>query len=340
MIGKWNKNIWFKCPSCDKRLVVEAKAAGFRSDCPDCGKNIPIPEKSTIITPATRTFLVAVLQGVVLVSCVAGGWWWASSTHPDPIVTTTVKKVERQPVAVTAETESKTEMSDNEATPADAIDEELLAENAALQGRYNKLLQWMMDNYRGKYPLPENLVSRLEIPPVGANNILNPELAEMLHMSDTEQSLVQDIFDYVSDSLSAAEMERALISNQSDDSITITVPTYPEVGNELKEDLYLTLETTLGEHRFDRMVDVSGSEMVEQFHYFGEASRTLSFQVIYPQYEGEFEPYVLIRDGWVMPDGDSVRLTKITETAINELPDSYREYETMLPDGVSQYATP
>lgn len=334
---KWKKNIWFKCPSCEKRLVVATEAAGFRADCPDCGKNIPIPHKSTIMSPPIRTFLVAALQGVVLVSCVAGGWWWAAARYAQPVEAAVVHvekdhKPEAVPVAV--------EVTHDEAAPADEINNELLSENVALQGKYNKLLQWMMENYRGKYPLPENLVSRLRIRPVGENNELNPELIEMLKMSDREQGLVQDIFDYVQESLSIAEMERAVISSQSEDGITITVPTFTEVGGELKEDLFMTLESTLGGPRFDRMVDVSGEDMREQFRYFGEASRTLTFQVIYPQFEGEHDPYVLIRDGWVIPEGDSVRLTKVTETAINELPSVYREYESMLPPGVSQYAAP
>ena len=93
---------------------------------------------------------------------------------------------------------------------------------------------------------------------------------------------------------------------------------------------------------FDRLVDVSGQELRERFHYYGEASRTLTFEIVQPQKPGDHPPYVLIRDGWVVPEGESVRLTKITETAVSQtLPSAYREYADWLPETLLKHtATP
>jgi len=329
------KNIWFNCPACEKKLVVDITAGGFRADCPECGKNIPIPVRSTAYPGWVKSLLVNSTQAVVIALCAGLALWWALDDGREE------KNVEvvAQPVAVikSAPVEVKEETTEG---PTEDINQQLLDEHVELQGRYNKMIQWMMDNYRGKYPLPERLVSNLRISPMTDQNEINPDLVEMLNMTDQEKVLVQDIFNYVKANLSQAELERMTISDQQPDRITFSVPTFPEIGGLLREDLYQTLESTLGGPRFDRMVDVTEQDMREKFNYFGEASRTLTFQVIYPDVEGAHTPYVLIKDGWIIPEGDSVRLTKVTETAVSTMPASYQTYQQYLPSDISKFATP
>jgi len=329
------KNIWFNCPACEKKLVVDVTAGGFRADCPECGKNIPIPVRSTVYPGWVKSLLVNSAQALVVALCAGLALWWAlHEDRGDEKIAAVI-----QPAAPLLK-DDVTVVEEEIAGPAEDINQQLLTEHVELQGRYNKMVQWMMDNYRGKYPLPERLVSKLSISPVMDNNEINPDLVEMLKMTPEEKVLVQDMFDYVKVNLSQAELERMTIAEQKPDSITFTVPTYAEVGGLLKEDLYQTLESTLGGPRFDRMVDVSDQEMREKFHYFGEASRTLTFQVIYPEVEGAHAPYVLIKDGWIIPEGNSVRLTKITETAISSMPESYQSYQQYLPAEIGKFATP
>lgn len=326
------KNIWFKCPACEKKLVVDAGAGGYRAPCPECGKTIPIPVHSTVYPTWVRKALIVGGQVAIVLACIVGSWFYVSGGA------VRVESVQVSAPAATARpAEDKAKPSSPGESPTEEINQQLLSEHVQLQDRYNKMLQWMMDNYRGKYPLPERLVGNLRISPVTDNNELNPDLVEMLKMTDDEKVMVQDIFDYVRGNLSAAELERMQVTEQNADRITFTVPTYADVGGTLKEDLYSGLETALGGARFDRMVDVAGEEMREKFNYFGEASRSLTFEVIYPEVEGAFKPYVLIRDGWVIPEGDSVRLTKVTETAISSMPESYREYEQYLPTEIGRY---
>jgi hypothetical protein len=218
--------------------------------------------------------------------------------------------------------------------------ERLKEDNAVLQNRYNDILQWILDNYRGKFPLTERLVSFLRIAPVNEAFEVHPDLVDVLRMTDNEKVLVQDIFNYVRDNIREIERANGKVVEQTDSKITFSFPTYEEAGRGLRDDLLLTLETTLGGARFDRMVDISGEKLREQFHYFGEASRTLTFEIIYPEVEGDHDPYLLIRDGWMVPDGPSVRLSKVTETAVTEIPAPYRDYQDLLPDKLNRYATP
>jgi len=329
------KNIWFNCPACEKKLVVDITAGGFRADCPECGKNIPIPVRSTAYPGWVKSLLINTAQALVVVMCGGMALWWALHGDSDGKAVDVVA----QPVAVVKSVEVE-EKDVQPESPTEDINQQLLDEHVELQGRYNKMLQWMMDNYRGKYPLPEHLVSKLRISPMTDQHEINPDLVEMLKMTEKEKGLVQDIFNYVRDNLTRAELERMTISDQKSDSITFSVPTYNEVGGLLREDLYHTLESTLGGPRFDRMVDVSEQEIREAFNYFGEASRSLTFQVIYPEVEGAHAPYVLIRDGWIIPEGESVRLTKVTETAVSTMPEVYQTYQQYLPDDISKFATP
>jgi len=332
------KNIWFNCPACDKKLVIGIEAGGFRADCPECAKNIPIPLRSTAYPTWVKKASVIALQ-VAIVAAVSGIALWlaVSGKDSESLAEADIPTRESITPAPVVQSEEPSAPSENEAVE---INQALLAENAELEGKFNKMVQWMVDNYRGKYPLPERLVSKLRITPLNENNELNPDLIEMLKMTDQEKVLVQDIFDYMRENITETELDNALITDQKPDQITFSIPTYTDKGLALKEDLYLTLENTLGSPRFDRMVDVAGQDMREQFHYFGEASRTLTFEIVRPQKEGDHPPYLLIRDGWVVPEGDSVRLTKVTEKAVTQLPQSYQAYKEFFPENLTQCASP
>jgi len=332
----WSRNIWFLCPSCAQRLVVDHTAAGYRADCPHCRRNIPIPLHSTTTPGWFKTVVLYGTHVILLAGGIVGGLWYAGRSASSEDAAEAIPVV----VAPKVESASDAPVEPVADTPAQAINQQLVDENLALKGKYDKMAQWVLDNFRGKYPLPERLVARLRITPMDESLAVNGELAEILRMTDQEKLLVQDVFNFVRASITEAELDRALITEQSDNKITLSIPTYPEVGEGLREDLYMTLEDTLGAARFDRMMDVTGPELDQQFHYFGQASRTLTFEVIHPQPGESFSPYLLIRDGWVVPDGESVRLTKVTETAVTELPASYKAYQPHIPETVIRYATP
>jgi len=329
-------NIWFLCPACEKKLVVGAQAAGLRAECPECGEKIPIPTRSTVWPTWLKKIGVFAAQVLVVVIAAFAGWQFAVSGAEDHDTFGAASSVSTN--ASPAGTEESAMVRPVSPDPVD-VNTQLLGEHVELQGKYNRMVQWMLENYRGKYPLPERLVERLRISPLTEENDVHPDLVEMLRMTDEEKTLVQDIFNYVRAGFDTAELERVQVTERQENRITFSIPNYPDLGSGLKEDLFLALESTLGSSRFDRMVDVAGEEMRERFHYFGEASRTLTFEVIQPNNPGDHPPYVLIRDGWVIPEGESIRLTKVTETAITTLPTAYHAYADWLPDTVYKYTS-
>lgn len=326
------KNIWFFCPACDEKLVIGIDAAGTRVDCPECGVRIPVPMRSNAVPAGIKRAGIYAAQAVVVLALIGVAWWKMAGEEPvsnDPPVAAI------QPA--TADVQATNAVLAGAAPPRD-INQQLLHDHAKLQGKYDQMLQWMMDNYRGKYPLPERLVNRLKIIPLEENGDVSPDLVELLKLTGDEVAQVKDVINYVRVNIEHAERERARITEQTDGRITYEVPIYPEVGQPLKEDLYLTLESTLGSPRFDRLVDVAGPALREQLNYFGEASRTLTFEVIQPSVPGAHPPYMIIRNGWMFPEGESVRMTVVKETAVMTLPESYRAYADWLPDNMSQFA--
>lgn len=329
------KNIWFYCPACDEKLVVGVEASGYRATCPECNADIPIPLGSNAYPNWVRKAVLYGAQGFLLAGVVVAGWLISTSKDPElPVSPEAVVAGDAVPAAP-----SPVEQPSPAAEVPD-VNQQLLSEHAELEGRYNKMLQWIFENYRGKYPIPERLVNRLRIEPVDEKGAINADLVEVLKLTDEEKLLVQDVITYVRTSLKQKERELATIKEQVDDKITYTVPVFAETGAALREDLYRSIEKSIGAPRFDRMLDVAGESMREQMHYFGEASRELTFEVIKPQFEGQHPPYLLIRDGWVVPEGSSVRVTRTTETAVMKLPDAYQDYRDWLPDHLQHYAMP
>ena len=72
--------------------------------------------------------------------------------------------------------------------PAAAADAEALAkkafrlemENARLRHRLDDLLNWLLDNVRGTFPLPEEQMANLRVAPVDTNLQVSADLAQIL----------------------------------------------------------------------------------------------------------------------------------------------------------------
>lgn len=330
-----NKNIWFRCPSCDGKLVVASTAGGCRAHCPECQTLIPIPSRSTMMPGWLRQAIVYAVQVCLVIVTAGAGTWWVVRADRDVAAPAEKPDAVTGPAPVAAST--RDQAIEDQALADREINRKLEQDHQDLQGRYAKMMEWMVENYRGKYPLPERLVQHLRIKPVTDTGEISGDLAELLKLSDEEKMQVQGFIQYARATAKQAERDLVRVLEQSELRISYEVPVFPEAGLPMREDLYARLESALGAPRFDRMIDVAGESLREELHYFGEASRNLSFEIILPMEGSGHPPYLLIRDGWMVPEGDSVRLTKVKETAVLELPPSYRDYQDWLPDNFAAY---
>jgi hypothetical protein len=201
----------------------------------------------------------------------------------------------------------------------------LSREKDQIQQQLTDFLNWLLTNYKGKYPLPENFMSRLRLSPVDEDFTLNPEVAELLKITPDEEQVINAAFD--STRLFLAEMESALmtISEEQADKVVVHIPAHREEGALIKEDLLLALEATLGTDRFDRFMDVAEEDLDANFIEFGERARTIIFEVVYPE-EPDAPPMLAIKDGWIEQQGPDRKVVTATQFTVPELPEEYLAY--------------
>lgn len=205
----------------------------------------------------------------------------------------------------------------------------LVAEKQELQTRLSGVLNWILTNFKGKVPLPEPMMDRLQVPPVTGEYTLHPEAATLLNITPQEEQKINDIFSYARQYL--AEIEAALLTATSPrpDKVILHLPPFQEDGRQLQEDMYAALEITLGPNRFDRFVRVTENGLRSSFYQFGEASRTMVFELVYAG--GQEPPRLKIKDGWILDGPTGTRTITATESTVTNLPPEYLAYRPWLP---------
>lgn len=206
----------------------------------------------------------------------------------------------------------------------------LRATNELLQERLRAVLNWILANFRGRYPLPESLFARVQIPPLTEDGLLNPEIGDLLRLSPDEMDRLNDALSYAVDYLSQIESAILTTSEPRAGKVILHIPTFRENGQLLKEDLYAAMEATLGSDRFSRFLKVAETGLLQRFYHFGEASRTMVFELTYV--ENDPTPRLLIKDGYILEIEPGVREITATETVTTNLPAKYFAYLAWLPE--------
>lgn len=224
------------------------------------------------------------------------------------------------------------------ALATEASNRRLAQENLLLRRQLEGVLNWILANFRGTFPLAEDRLNRLQLKTVTDDFTMDPEAADFVRATPEERSKINDAL--LASAAVLREIEQASLSvrNPRADKVILQVPSFPEEGRILQDDLYAALESTLGADRFDRFLTVSELDLKAHFYQFGEASRTMIFELAYSD-NGE-APRLVIRDAWVMPDGEHTQVIQARESTVTNLPSAYRTYLAWLPDYVAAYATP
>jgi hypothetical protein len=214
----------------------------------------------------------------------------------------------------------------------------LRTQNSDLENRLVAVLNWILTNFKGKYPLSEAHMSKLQIPPLTDDYTLHPDALDFLKVTPDEEQKVNDAFAYAHQTLAEIEAAIITVTNPRPDKVVLHIPAFPEDGKLLQEDLYSALDTTLGQDRFDRFLQVSESGLKQSFYQFGEASRTMVFELAYES--NSTSPRLKVKDGWVIDLGPSSRQVTAVESYVTNLPAKYNAYLAWLPEYVGMYAAP
>ena len=211
-------------------------------------------------------------------------------------------------------------------------------ENARLRARLDDMLNWILDNVRGTFPLPEGQLANLRVVPVDTNMQTSADLAEVLRLSDEEIDKLDTAFLGTRSVLQELETEKISVDQPAEKQVVLNIPPYAEEGELVREELYGELKRTLGAGRFDRFLQVAEAGLDEKFEYFGNADRTLEFEEVTDAVSGAAQLYV--RDERALPSKDDPLRQDITasERLVTELPAEYYAYWNWLPEYVTRFA--
>ena len=201
--------------------------------------------------------------------------------------------------------------------------------NSKLKIQIEDILNWMLVNYEGKHPLPDESVPALSFMPMTDELMLNPEVAEFLHITTAEEAIINDAFAYARSVINQVEYEVMSYRAPHQDKAILQIPPYYEDGELLREDLYSSIETAIGINRFDTFMDITGENFDSTFNHFGNATHTIIFEVVYSADTGE--PLLKIKDGWVSLNEDNEKVIHATESTREGLPVQYAHYRDYLP---------
>jgi hypothetical protein len=214
----------------------------------------------------------------------------------------------------------------------------LRTRNNELQNRLVAVLNWILANFKGKYPVSETSLSKLQSAPLTEDYTLHSEALNFLKVTPDEEQKMNDAFAYARQTLEDIEAIILTVTNPRPDKVILHIPSFPEDGKVLREDLYAALDATLGQDRFDRFLQVSETGLKQSFYQFGEASRTMVFELAYKS--NSTAPQLKIKDGWVIELGSNSRQVTAVESYVTNLPPKYHSYLAWLPEYVGRYSAP
>ena len=293
---------------------------------------------------------LAAAAAFVAVSVLAS--WWTSAAAPDRSAAAIAAAIAATPAgaAPSASDVSRAGAAPQSAAPRNASaaagprdDFEKKAfrlemENAKLRGRLDDMLNWILDNVRGTFPLPEGQLANLRVVPVDTNMQTSADLAEVLRLSDEEIDKLDTAFLGTRSVLQELETEKISVDQPAEKQVVLNIPPYAEEGELVREELYGELKRTLGAGRFDRFLQVAEAGLDEKFEYFGNADRTLEFEEVTDAVSGAAQLYV--RDERALPSKDDPLRQDVTasERLVTELPAEYYAYWNWLPEYVTRFA--
>ena len=214
----------------------------------------------------------------------------------------------------------------------------LQTENQRLRARLDDVLNWLLENVRGTFPLPEEQMANLRIEPVDDSLEVSPDLAQVLRLSEAEKGRMGEAFQESREVLRELETENISVETPAEYQVVLSIPPYAESGEAVRGALYGELLQTLGKARFGRFLQVAGAGLEERFDYFGASDRTLSFEAFADELSGAARLFV--RDERALPDESDPDRVNVTasERVVSRLPEEYEAYGAWLPDYVLAFA--
>lgn len=301
----------------------------------------------------------AVLIGVAVVVCAAVlvSWWLpaTATTHSDcsaSVASSTSPETSPPPTLAAApapEESPRAAPAPKPVVPASgpSASEEALArkafqlemDNARLRGRLEDMLNWIVANLKGTFPLPDNQIANLRLLPMDESlEGVSEDLIRLLRLNDTEIDSLDTAFIGTHTLLRDLEEAGIAVESPSPNQVVLNIPAFADEGHEAREELYAELKRALGTPRFNLLLQVAEDGLDEQFENFGDQERILEFEALTdPAGGGE---QLFVRDERARPSKkDPFRVDLTTsERIVTELPPEYYTYLHWLPASIMRFA--
>ena len=239
---------------------------------------------------------------------------------------------EQSPAAMPVDDDSVSAYDTVTAPNLDAVVSEnrrLAETNRKLNGQLVDTLNWILDNFKGKEPIPAHLTANLQLSGLNDEFLLHDDILDFLEISPREEELVNGALVASRDVMHSIEQEILNLSSPDPNRMVLRIPPYPEDGAVIRDELYNALEYALGEHRLNRLLGAAQKDIESNFHLFGNAARTITFKHEY--YEDSLYPQLVIHDAWVTNDEENRRHVQATSEAVAVVPEAYINFVPWLP---------
>lgn len=287
------------------------------------------------------------IGALVGLSVLASWWGFPSEPAVEPVLAVSRETPFSSTTIALQQGEPRPALAAPEVAAASTDEQDRLArktfqlemDNARLRGRLDDMVNWILDNVRGTFPLPEGQMAYLRLMPVDTNMAVSDDLAQLLRLNDEEVNRLDAAFQGTKSLLQELETENISVENPSENQVVLNIPPYAEDGQLVREELLIELKSTLGAARFNRFLQVAGLDLDEKFEFFGEVDRTLLFEAVRDALTGNSQLFV--RDERVVPNRDDPLRQDITasERIVTELPAEYYAYRNWLPETVTRFST-
>jgi len=206
---------------------------------------------------------------------------------------------------------------ENNATQA-ALEEE----NRQLREQLVGLFNWILTNFRGQIPLPEAMVSRLNLPAVTEEGVLHPDLEAFLRISSEQRVEINQALNTARAAMDFLRQDALKIDFPDERSLVAVLAPFPEKGGDVRARLYADLDAVLGTYRFGKMQESAGEGLANAFDQFGRSERRIEVEVVGAPAGGE--EYLRMRDEVRLPEADGSIRISAREFSARDLPLEYQ----------------
>jgi len=152
-------------------------------------------------------------------------------------------------------------------------------ENERLRQHLDDLLEWIVENLGGRFPVPEPMLAHLRIEALSEGDALHPDLVKMLRIAPGEETRINAALARAARLAEWIEERSAWVEWRSTAEVALHLPGDPDQGEAIRMELRDSFDDALGPDRGARLWTVAESSLSDAFGAFGVGDRVIVFSL-------------------------------------------------------------